>query len=546
MADLRSPDDVMRLKRLGSSFPNRLSFLRVLLRRLGQEGATVTRPVWEIDAQGYGRAVYSVDLGGFTYSLVAFATPLDDANRTDRVIATAWDTTYVLFDGAPTTADLDRLEQNAPKQEAGRFEPTEIVLCRANKSVRLFAHVVDALQAGTQPDPDLITQTGYLMRTTAVYGNGKFGIADRGRIANRPGLGGPFMAEMLAVWLVRGFTHDLAEHMGGAKMSRDLKHRLGIGNSTGLGMAPFLVSHPMLLHQWIATRETALARVLDIMQLPQETADTYVDLSERALKHLRQWHVPDPAHQTRNETVATEWADLIKDWDQDVWRLPFSPNQFHEASQSYSEDVQELAVALLLEPMGGLIDDLADDLASDQALTFDPNMRVQDLKGLIETHGAWALNTDFDAPAETAQFWYVSEEKLEPRLGNRREEDGADLESPLDIARRLKSLYVDCSDDCTAGGTVAGLLMRHPEHRFATRRIQTLAAYPYSELRDNLISDRCFPIDMLRAKLAYFGASKFDPKSDRWTRINMCQGAPLFDELDDADDWWLPVFEGDT
>lgn len=69
------------------------------------------------------------------------------------------------------------------------------------------------------------------------------------------------------------------------------------------------------------------------------------------------------------------------------------------------------------------------------------------------------------------------------------------------------------------------------------------ARYPYAEIRDNLIADTCLPIDMLRCKLSFFGASKFDPKSDRWTRITLCQGAPLADELaQGGDDWWLPVF----
>ena len=72
--------------------------------------------------------------------------------------------------------------------------------------------------------------------------------------------------------------------------------------------------------------------------------------------------------------------------------------------------------------------------------------------------------------------------------------------------------------------------------------MQTLARHPYAEIRDNLIAEDCLPIDMLRYKLAFFGAAKFDPKSDRWTRITLAQGAPLFDELDSADDWWLPTF----
>ena len=50
---------------------------------------------------------------------------------------------------------------------------------------------------------------------------------------------------------------------------------------------------------------------------------------------------------------------------------------------------------------------------------------------------------------------------------------------------------------------------------------------------------------MLRCKLSFFGASKFDPKSDRWVRVNLFQGAPLKGELNDPknDDWWMPVLD---
>ncbi|NNK77160.1 MAG: hypothetical protein HKP40_00470, partial [Litoreibacter sp.] len=279
---LRSPSEVMRLSRMGAMFPTRLSFLRTLMRKLAADGAQVTRPVWEIDAQGFGHAVYAVDLGGFTYSLVAFSNDLPPDQRTDRVIAQAWDSTYVLYDGVPDAAEIARLKKNAPLQEAGRFSDRELVLSRANKSVRLFAHVVEALKSGAQPDRKLIGDIGYLMRTTAVYGNGKFGIADRGVIADRPGLDGPFMAEMLTVWLIRGFTHDLVEHVGGAVLDRDLKRHLGIGNSTGLGMAPFLVSHPDLLNNWMLVRETALARVRAIGRLDKAQIGQLTELAERA------------------------------------------------------------------------------------------------------------------------------------------------------------------------------------------------------------------------------------------------------------------------
>jgi hypothetical protein len=105
-------------------------------------------------------------------------------------------------------------------QEAGRFTQKDLCLSRANKSVRLFEQIVGALRSGSALPMGMIHQIGYLMRTTAVYGNGKFGIADRRVVAQRPGLEGPFMAEMLTVWLIRTFTHDLIEHMGGRLFRR--------------------------------------------------------------------------------------------------------------------------------------------------------------------------------------------------------------------------------------------------------------------------------------------------------------------------------------
>ena len=67
---------------------------------------------------------------------MAFSNALDDADRSDRVIAEAWDASFALFDGVPSEADLDRLEANLPKQEAGRYSERELVISRSNKSVR--------------------------------------------------------------------------------------------------------------------------------------------------------------------------------------------------------------------------------------------------------------------------------------------------------------------------------------------------------------------------------------------------------------------------
>lgn len=131
---------VMRLNRLGSMHQCRLSFMRILTRRMVREGWKFSRPVFDIDANGVGHAVYSAKGPKRTYSLVAFAHDLPPDMRSDRVIATAWDATFTLFDGVPTTEDITRLSGNVPLQEAGRVSEAEISVSRANRSVRLWEH----------------------------------------------------------------------------------------------------------------------------------------------------------------------------------------------------------------------------------------------------------------------------------------------------------------------------------------------------------------------------------------------------------------------
>ncbi|MDH4280738.1 MAG: hypothetical protein OEW83_21950, partial [Acidimicrobiia bacterium] len=195
----RPPQQVMRLERMGSRFGTRLSFMRSVLRRLGGEGWSIEQTRCDWDDDGYGTAVYTARGPHRTYSLIAYSAHLDPAERSDRVIAERWDAAFALFDGEPTDEDVARLAANVPRQEAGRCSSRELTLSRANRSVRLFDHVVASLASGRQPDRRLVNRIGYLMRTTAVYGNGKFGLSDRDRVRDRPELAEPYQAELLTV-----------------------------------------------------------------------------------------------------------------------------------------------------------------------------------------------------------------------------------------------------------------------------------------------------------------------------------------------------------
>jgi len=202
---------------------------------------------------------------------------------------------------------------------------------------------------------------------------------------------------------------------------------------------------------------------------------------------------------------------------------------------------QEICAALILEPHGNLVDDLAETMGADELSGFriDGAMRLDALGKLLREGFSWALEADFAQDDAQARFWYVSEAKLEPRLGERYAEPGAELEQPLDIARAAVALHADL-DGQDPQATVADLLLGRPEHRRTVRRVQRLARAPYREIRDNLLAADMRPVDMLRCKLAFFGATNFDPRSDRWMRITMYRGAPYPDELHERpEDAWL-------
>ncbi len=537
----RDPAEVMRLARMGCSHPTRLSFLRQLLRRMRDEGWRFDRPLWDVDARGVGRAVYRAIGPARTYSLVAFAHDLPPEARSDRVIATAWDATFALFDGTPDAADLNRLAANVPLQEAGRISARELSLSRANRSVRLFEHVVERLAQGAQPDAAMLSGTGYLMRTTAVYGSGKFGAADRATIAARPEMRAPFQAEMLSVWLTRAFTVDLVEHLARARggdravpLAPDLKRELGVGNSTGLGMAPFLVRHPVLLNNWMMAREEALARVRAQQEAGAAELAGFRAALQAAMDNALQWVSAHPIQQARlidlRAALGRIGVYVNAGWDLDG-PLPWDA-LWRWGQAELPLEGQEALLALILEPHGALIDGLGDCMDTDagEQRPIDGAMSVAALRDILSAHFDWALEVDYTDPAQSARFWYVSQDKLEPRLGERFDEPGAARELPLDTGRRAAALW-QALDGLPEDMPVARLLLARPEHRPALRRAQIAARHPFAEIRDNLIGAQMLPIDLLRYKLAFFGATRFDPRSDRWVRISLFQGAPYPDEM---------------
>ncbi len=545
--ELRDPNKIMKLSRLGSFHQSKLSFLRSFLNEF--KDWEYKRDLFNLSKNGFGEAVYSLKKNKRVYSLVCFANEIKDEERSDRVIATKWDAAFTLHDGIPTKKDIERLKNEVPKQEVGRLSYKELTLSRANKSVRIYNHVIESLSKGKQPDLSLLSQVGYLYRTTAVYGSGKFGLADRFRIKNREEINGPFRLEMMLVYLVRQFTFDQVNHVAyhknpkiAVKLDYNICKNLGIGNSTGLGMAPFIVNHPTLLNNWILSREKALKKIREIKDVESQDSDLFIDCVKKSLRNITSWNTDSEYQEKKISSLLRDVEKFLNFLDKDFdFEIEYPFNKIYQWLENNAcDECIEYIVSIMMEPYNDIVNPLINEMSSDEEKYFNipTHRKVEELRNIIEAKYPNILDINFEEKENNKNFWFISKNKEEPRLADRFEEHGSELEQPLAIARDIKKLYEKLLVSKNSL-TIAEFLTSNSELRHVVRRAFIVEKFPYSEIQDNIIGNDLMPIDMLRLKLSFFGALKFDPRSDKWLRICMFQGAPLPNELKSYDEQWV-------
>ncbi|WP_045423327.1 hypothetical protein [Vibrio jasicida] len=545
---LRDAAIVMAPERLGAMHQNRISFVRSLIRKMASQEWQVNKHEWQLCPRGFGHVIYKLATPEYVYHLVVFCDEIADEERNDRVIAEKWDVTFALVKGDVNVELLEHLRANVPLQEAGRNPNNVLVLARANKSVRVFEHIVAALSKGQQPEPKELAEVGYILRTTAVYGNGKFGIADFKLLENNPDFNQSFSAQMCAVYLLREFSldwvHYLAQQQGGDNaiaLHRGLQRYLGVGNATGLGMAPYLINHPCIVDQWMTSRERAIAQVF-AMPCETQQESSLNALLAKAQRHLEQV-ITINQHQDQLNYKAIEDIKALQINLNALISNHINWGGLIEQTTTMSLEAQEILTSCLIELYPSLVDEFENQMNTDESLSIPGGKCVQDVLQVLESKYRWSIDADYTLSENNYWFWYRSQDKEEPRMGVRGEEIGEERELPLDIGRQVNRYY-HALLKCLPETSLAEFLLQNPQYRAITRRVLTLGNREMGDIQMNVLREDALPMHLLRCKLAVFGATKFDPRSDRWVRVTFFQGAPLLDEVRDPaynDTWIFPI-----
>jgi hypothetical protein len=305
-------------------------------------------------------------------------------------------------------------------------------------------------------------------------------------------------------------------------------------------MAPFLINHPVLIDHWMRARETAIARVAEIREVMDTDRALVMRLLNRQRNEFKLWRSSDEA-QSEAIIELTQDLGVLVDWfesrpsNQALWAEAM---QF--AATSLCFEAQEVLASVMLEPYAELVDSLASEMAVDESELRPVNgaLTVAESIAQIDRQYRWLDDIHWKRADATALLWYVSEEKLEPRLGLRNEDAFEVHEQPLAPARDITA-YRQALNSWSPETTLAEFLMREPEHRLAAMRVQWIAVNQYGEIRGNTIDASLRPIDLLRCKLSFFGATRFDPRSDRWLRITLYRHAPYLDQVVETDPFWV-------
>ena len=304
-------------------------------------------------------------------------------------------------------------------------------------------------------------------------------------------------------------------------------------------MAPFIVNHPALLNQWIIAKEKALKAIRSILSVSQKDKDIFESYLSAIQENIKYWKTESDYQKKKNK-------QLLKDLNsfQIFFSTYTSKNYFWNSIYEWAEantqsECCEFIVSLMMEVYPDIVEPLSYEMSinEDEYFDIDTSKTIDEVCKLIENQYTWLLDIDFDDKENIFNFWYYSKNKQEPRMSDRFTEEGSELELPLAIARDISALYGDLKS-CDLKRDLGYYLLKSQEYRHILRRVLVCEKLPYSEIQDNTISKSLIPVDMIRLKLSFFGATRFDPRSDRWVRITMYQGAPLMKEISTSNDTW--------
>lgn len=519
----------------------------------------IERQSFRCDGEGDAHARYAIDIGGRHFTYVVRGFRWDGQEKVGRRADGAYRDMYsAIFVGTPDEARIEREIATFDSRNAYTMRTDAAVTgwAPANRSVRFFDYVVDALAEGRQPDPRMIGRGGgYILRNGGYNGSGRNGTASYEGFESDHPFHHPYFADLFALYLVRQVSIDLVDGIAAARnahaaaLAPDIARYIGIGNSSGQGMCVAMQRWPHWVATWMMVRElsVAYAKSMPIAAEPAR-AERLSKLLARASSYYGSVQLQCEDYVVPNNVVAGNLSTVRS------WLIELLRNRRTEGLRwgDFAARVQRAFDAETLEQVNSLLVEVYPEFAdaaaeylpvgSNRERDFVPETRVGDLRRHLGARYQWALRYDLTRAGARHNFWYHSADNGEQRMGQRLVDPHEEFESFIDhigLVQRLAAALATYDDDAR----VAEVIADEPELAFAVSRVQYLADVPYAEFRGNLIDREFVPAQLIRFMLAILGLECSNPLSTRYVRGVFFQGMPLAHEVaaGPGEDWLFPL-----
>ena len=242
------------------------------------------------------------------------------------------------------------------------------------------------------------------------------------------------------------------------------------------------------------------------------------------MKNVTSWSTESEFQKNKITTLISDLNKFLNFLEKEfLFEKDFAFNEIYLwIEKNLGDECIEYIVSMMMEPYDDIIEPLVGKMSAEEDKFFNipTDKTIADLRSILENKYSEILKIDFSKKESNQNFWFISKNKEEPRLADRYSDNGSELEQPLAIARDISKLYVRISN-VKNSLKVGRFLIENNDLRHVVRRVFITNLFPYAEIQDNTIGSKLMPIDMLRLKLSFFGAIKFDPRSDKWLRICM-------------------------
>ena len=166
-------------------------------------------------------------------------------------------------------------------------------------------------------------------------------------------------------------------------------------------MAPFIVNHPTLLHNWIYCREKALKEIRSLEIVNAKELNFFNECLIKSKASINSWVTESNYQNIKINSLKdglTKFEKFLKDECSIEEKYLWNKIYILGLENNLEDECLEYIVSMMMEPYDDIIEPLINNMSSEEEeyFTIPTHKKVSELKKIIENNYKSIIKIDFD------------------------------------------------------------------------------------------------------------------------------------------------------